>query len=285
MLDSNVFTACHFDRLYNSPIKRLQNAGRVDLVYSAVMLEETLRAHARPSTRKDLVDRWLPFILDTAPRLGDEITSIWQKELIQGDRSEAAFYMSRDKYDSTVAELQTISAHSDWPVLKAAEKDIHNDDLLKKARRAKSLAMREEARKKAEEAGVPKLGRENVGAVIERSTPLMEHIGPDLIERFVSPENWRDVSTRWASNKVAYPFFTEFVRNEVFREILFMTDHSVRVDSNAQADLDILTCLLHADALVTNETAFMRTAFDHLWRPRGKVIFTSAEFAEFLSRL
>lgn len=53
----------------------------------------------------------------------------------------------------------------------------------------------------------------------------------------------------------------------------------------AGADLDVMTHLLHADALVSNETRFMRTAFDDLWRPKGKIIFTSSEFAAFLLKL
>jgi hypothetical protein len=57
------------------------------------------------------------------------------------------------------------------------------------------------------------------------------------------------------------------------------------IDRNAQADLDLMTHLLCADALVTNETGFMRKAFEDLWRPQGKVIFTSPEFAEFIRKL
>jgi len=46
-----------------------------------------------------------------------------------------------------------------------------------------------------------------------------------------------------------------------------------------------MTHLLHADALVSNESGFLRRAFDDLWRPRWKVIFTSQEFADFIRKL
>lgn len=64
-----------------------------------------------------------------------------------------------------------------------------------------------------------------------------------------------------------------------------MEDQSSPIDVNAQPDLDLMTHLLSADALITNEKGFMRRAFDDLWRPRGKVLFTSEEFATFLRRL
>lgn len=57
------------------------------------------------------------------------------------------------------------------------------------------------------------------------------------------------------------------------------------IDLNAQADMDVMTHFLHADVLVSNETRFMRTAFDEVWRPKGKVLFTSPEFAAFIQKL
>ncbi len=58
-----------------------------------------------------------------------------------------------------------------------------------------------------------------------------------------------------------------------------------RIDLNAQADLDLMTHLLRADALVSNETGLLRNAFNDIWRPRGKVLFSSQEFADFIKKL
>ena len=57
------------------------------------------------------------------------------------------------------------------------------------------------------------------------------------------------------------------------------------LDLNAQADLDVMTHLLHADVLVFNEHGFMKEAFDDLWRPEGKVLMSSDDFVRHLSRL
>ena len=36
---------------------------------------------------------------------------------------------------------------------------------------------------------------------------------------------------------------------------------------------------------VSNEIKFLRTAFDHLWRARGKQLYTSEQFADLIERL
>jgi hypothetical protein len=285
VLDSNVFSAAHFDRLTDSPLRRLYKVGRVVPIYSAVMIEETLRSYASPKTRIDLLGSWLPFILETTPRLCDDLESIWHKELVQGCRSESAMYMRPSKYRSVVQELKHIPADGSWPVLRMAAIEIQSEWLRKKARRDNSLEMRAEVRKLAKEAGITKHVRHDVGLVSEERVRLMKMLGRSLIERFVSPNNWRSIANQWTRNTDSYPFFTQFVNNAIFQELLFITDHSVQVDANAQADLDILTCLIQADVVVTNESGFMRTAFEKIWRPRGKVMFTSDQFTEFLRRL
>jgi len=58
-----------------------------------------------------------------------------------------------------------------------------------------------------------------------------------------------------------------------------------KIDLNAQADRDLMTHLLRADALVSNETGLLRNAFNDIWRPRRKVLFTSQEFADFIKKV
>lgn len=46
-----------------------------------------------------------------------------------------------------------------------------------------------------------------------------------------------------------------------------------------------MTFLLDADAFVINEKAFAHRAFIDIWRPRGKVLLTSDEFAGLVRRM
>jgi len=57
------------------------------------------------------------------------------------------------------------------------------------------------------------------------------------------------------------------------------------LDLNAQADLDLMTHLLHADILLSNEQGFLKQAFDGLWKPKHRVLMTSEEFVRFLDKL
>ena len=43
-----------------------------------------------------------------------------------------------------------------------------------------------------------------------------------------------------------------------------MTQSNDKIDLNAQADLDLMTHLLHANALVSNEVGFLHQAFEYL---------------------
>ena len=42
--------------------------------------------------------------------------------------------------------------------------------------------------------------------------------------------------------------------------------------------------LLHAEVLVSNEKGFLRTAFDDIWKPRGKGLMTGLEFLQYLNK-
>ena len=99
-----------------------------------------------------------------------------------------------------------------------------------------------------------------------------DHVGRELIKAQVQCHNILEVACRWSRNKHDFPYFTTFVENMLYIAFYAMTRPRDRIDLNAQADLDLMTHLLHADALVSNEQGFLRKAFDDLWRPRGKVI-------------
>jgi len=114
---------------------------------------------------------------------------------------------------------------------------------------------------------------------------MIQFIGQEMIKRYVGTKNPLALTSIWKRNPERYPYFTQFAINIAFKEAHFMTQPNAPVDINAQSDLDIMTHLLRADVLVTNEKGFMRSAFDYLWRPQKKVIFTSAEFADFLRKI
>ena len=113
----------------------------------------------------------------------------------------------------------------------------------------------------------------------------LDRSGREFIEALVECRDPKAVANRWSRDKAAYPYFTTFVANMTYMGYCAATRPNDKIDLNAQADLDLMTHLLRADALVSNETGFLRNAFNEIWRPRGKVLFTSQEFATFIKKL
>lgn len=110
----------------------------------------------------------------------------------------------------------------------------------------------------------------------------LDRSGREFIEALVECRDPKAVAKRWARDKAAYSHFTAFVSNMTYLSYYAATRSNDRIDLNAQADLDLMTHLLRADALVSNETGFLRNAFNDIWRPCRKVLFTSKEFADFI---
>ena len=113
----------------------------------------------------------------------------------------------------------------------------------------------------------------------------LDHAGRAFLIAQVKCKNPAAVADRWAKDKSQYPYFTAFVMNMLYIAHNAMPRPGAPIDINAQADLDLMTHLLHADALISNETGFLRQPFEDLWRPRGKVLFGSQEFVNFLQKL
>jgi len=285
VFDTNVFSATHFDTIDNSPLRLLCRRGRVVPIYSGVFLEETLRSYASPTIRQDLLTRWLPFIIASALRFCDDLPSIWRRELLQGRGRDASIFMSAKVQENLLAHLANIPKDGTWDFFGETKMERDADVAKSIARRNNSKEMRKEVSSLLHNMGIQGAPSDALPLSAEVHAHLVVHLGYGLIQRYVTPKDWRAVGTRWARDRNSYPFFTQFAENAVYQEMRFMTDHTASIDLNAQADLDILTHLLRADALVTNETGFMRTAFEDLWRARRKTIFDSSEFAAFLRKL
>jgi len=90
---------------------------------------------------------------------------------------------------------------------------------------------------------------------------------------------------QWNQNPRRYPFYTSFVEGIAFFGFHSGVLHNEQVDTNAQADYEQLCYLNWADVFVSNDEGFFRSAFDALWKPRGKRLFTCEEFVSLAARL
>jgi len=284
VFDTNAFQRDTFDMLDVSPIRQLCRSGRVVPLYGHVFLEEMFRAYGNEAKRPDLVNRWLPFLADTAHRLCNDFLTIWHHELVRGlGRKTCIFMPTRDQL-KLLGRLRAIPADGSWRAWQSAQAEIAAENTKRTAQRDVSKSIRVEVADWRKAVNYhPK--RHGVTHFREFSSGELDRSGREFITALVSAYNSREVANRWSRTKQQYPYFTNFVVN-----MLYMTYHAAvhnndRIDENAQADLDLMTHLLHADILVSNETRFMRRAFTDLWEPRGKVLLTSEQFVDFLGKL
>lgn len=285
VFDTNVFTPVQFHLLSRSALKDLCKIGRVVPVYGHVFLEEMWRSYGNETKRVHLVEQWIPFLVDTANRFCEDFVTIWHRELVQGHGRKTNIYMRPLRQESLLAALRKVPIDGSWKAWHSAQKQLAEEEAKRAAQREISKEIRKEVAEKLQTVGYSK---KQHGGPVPFETFLAREVdlaGCDFIKALIKCYDPEEVASRWLRDKAAYPYFTMFVENMLYIGYYAATRPNDKIDLNAQADLDLITHLLQADALVSNETGFLRNAFDDIWRPRGKVIFTSQEFADFIKRL
>ena len=273
VLDSNVFSPDHFPTLATSRFLELVKNQRLAPVFPAVMMEETLRAYQSQS-RIQLLEEWLPLILETQAQFCVELPEIWRRELVLRKGSGASEFLARPHQRSLVQVLKALPADGSSALIAEALPVWLRGDEKRKQIRSTVVALRKRP--------LPKGPRP-----LDETLPQLQLAAARRLLTFVTPHKGvaRDLLVRWRQRKQDFPFFTQAVDDLVFQPMLPLLDHSAAVDHNARPDLEILVHLVRADVLVTNESRFMARAFDEIWKPRGKLRFTSKEFAAHLTLL
>ena len=260
-------------------MRELCRRGRIVPVYSGPFFEEVARAYMRAKVRETLLGQWLPFICETADRFHEDLPTIWHREVACGAGPKVSTYMKTRLQQEMIERIRALPADGSWEHISDTERERQLDANRLFAQREISKRMRAEVAAEVRERGLkgahPVIGRE-----VRRQ--LFSIIGRGMIERHLKCGNWQAVANRWERNLASYRYFTQFVANMAYKEALFLADPSAPIDINAQPDLDLMTFLLDADVFVTNEKRFARRAFVDIWKPRGKAIFTSEEFAKLL---
>ena len=283
VFDTNAFTPEHFDLLAEGPLLDLCKAGRITPIYGHVFLEETFRSYGMEKRRDDLVKKWIPFIGATVDRFCKDFIEIWHEELVQGRGRKTNIFMDMAMQEKLAARLAKVPLDGSWRAFHASKSDREIEDEKRTAQRETSKEIRQEVAdwKKSFGYDAKRHGQADFRRYIAME---IDRAGLGFIEAQVRCWNPRAVANRWMRDKEAYPFFTRFVANMLYISFCAATRPNDKIDINAQADLDLMTHLIHADAVVSNETGFLRSAFNDIWRPKGKVLFTSPEFAALIAK-
>lgn len=283
VFDTNVFTPSKFDLLEHSPMRKLCKSGRIVPIYGHIFLEETFRAYGAENKRQELIQRWIPFITETVYRFCDDFIGIWHKELVQGCGLKTNIFMDTRDQELLLSRLPKIPLDGSWRAWHDSKQARDVENSKRAAQREISKTIRNEIAdwRKAMNYQPKKHGISRFDKYLENE---IDYAGRQFLPALVKCKNPHAVANRWASAKMKYPYFTTFIINMLYIAHHAMTKPNDKIDLNAQADLDLMTHLLHADALVSNETGFLRQAFEDIWHPRGKVILTSEQFVDLIQK-
>lgn len=278
VFDTNAFSPQHFDQLEQSPMRKLCGRGTIIPIYGIVMIEETLRAYGHEAKRMELLQRWLPLIGDTVQRFCLDLPRIWHRELVQGRGLKTNIFMSTRLHQAFLLQMARIPPQGDWDAWLDSDAERRTEWERRKALREALSTIRQEV---AAEANAQGLNHNDFDWKNFRSKEI-DRVGREFLLLHLPCRRPSAVARKWSRTKSQYPYFTACIDNVLYSIAHAAAKPNARIDTNASADLDLMTHLLRADVLVSNEKGFLRSAFDDLWRPRGKVLFTSQEFVEFL---
>lgn len=283
VFDSNIFDIENFEVLEKSPLPDLFRKHRVVPVYGHVFIEETLRAYGAAGKRDFLANRWLPFIVDTCDSICNDFNGIFHEELVRGRGPHARRLMVHQDYERFKTQLPKIPLDGTWHGWHAtkAERDIENEKRAAQREISKEIRAEVSDWKKAVQYQPNKHGIPDFARYVQVE---IDDAGRAFVDSLIQAKDKAAVANRWSRDKSFYPYFTEFVFDMLYMGYYAMTKPNAPIDLNAQADLNIMAHLLHAEVLVSNEKGFLRTAFNELWRPRNKVLMTGPEFLQYLAK-
>jgi hypothetical protein len=113
----------------------------------------------------------------------------------------------------------------------------------------------------------------------------LDEYGTQIISRYVGRYDKPALVERWRRDKKRYPFLTSSLEGQLFSSWYAMVEHNKAIDANAHVDVEVLSCLNRADAIVTADTRFQKDAFDVLWHSKGKLLFSPDDFVKHLELL
>lgn len=284
VFDTNIFTPENFDALEGSPLRALFLRRRVLPVYSHIFVEETLRVYGSERKRDLLISKWLPFVISTCESICKDFSEIFHEEVICGRGARTRILLPRRQYERFKANLLNVPLDGTWTDWHESHVERECDNQKRSYQKNNSKIMRAEVSQ----------CKKTIGYRPDRhGLPDLKHYlqteliptGREFLPTQIPARNIGAVIDRWSRNPSFYPYFTTFIRDILYKEFHAMTKPSDRIDLNAQADLNLMSHLLNAEILVSNECGFIKTAFMDLWKDKGKVLMTGPEFLEYIERL
>ena len=289
IFDRSSFHGERFALLYSSNLRRLTAQRRVHVFHTPAFLDELIQSYgsrkAAASWREHL--KYAVRICNAGMFLPKD--AIWHSELVEARGAAAPHLLPPEEtheYSSFVGfqgallrTAETGDLSREWAETEPEREETRRKKtkqhaLFRGAREAVALALR---------------NRRPRGSL--RHYPFSEYRGSEFIRNgrslmsLVDKRRAKELADRWEANPDEYPYYTAFVEGFVYSQYYAAIEHNRRLDGNEQADYEQLAYLLWADVVVSDDQAFFRSAFDTLWKPRGKRMESAASFVDLLNTL
>lgn len=282
ILDRSAFHGGRFDAIKTSRLQEAVEKNRIEVILTPVFLNETLTAYgsAKPSAWRE----HLSFALEVSRgRIFLDRSDIFHEEIVMG-RGPLARCMMPDRAnrrlssrEALVRTLQEVAAGKsladEWTDTKEAR-----DEDFQKSKNQERISAEIRAEIKVKLGGSPNAGDLSQYPFEQMRKSEIKRAGRELMT-IVNRSRASEFAEVWARSPKRFPFYSAFVEGFLYNGYYAALEHYGRIDRNAQADYEQLAYLTWADVMVSNDTRFMRSAFDTLWRPRGKRFETAESFA------
>jgi hypothetical protein len=256
----------------------------ITVIHTPVFLEETISNYASDRSTNAPWRGHLSFAVDICN--GGYFLSkgdIWHSELVEGrgqfavhvlPERETRRYRSRsDLIRNLRAVAETGDLAAEWDASALEREDTHRK---KQAQRETFRTMRNEVSAAIRERRLTGALSAYSFAQFRQATFLQTG---RVLMGIVDERRRGQLAELWSAHPHRYPYYSAFVEGMVYAAYYATAEHAAPLDTNAQADYEQLAYLVWADVIVSDDTRFMRHAFQAVWKPRGKKLLTAAEFA------
>jgi hypothetical protein len=120
--------------------------------------------------------------------------------------------------------------------------------------------------------------REYHQSLFVEAASLLIHRPPELSIKLAALDQPEAKFDAWKRDRAKFPHFTAFVGFLIYSLYDAERNQNSRLDRNWQGDTEQLCFLVDVDAMVSSDRGFMKQAFEALWQPSQKRLFTPEEF-------
>ena len=269
LFDRSIFHKDGFTRLKASTLTSKLEARKAQVVYTPLFIEETLLfASINPSL---FAAQWNYIVGINESKWFKFTNEILALEL--GNRAVGRKYYLRTKED--IARIvANVPAYTGGEIpsdqLSEASKEIEDNNLIRDKLRERVLQMRKKYPQQPF----------RYEDVVAQSTEW--YIEQGLMKWHTNSAGYLNY---WRNNRSKCRFTESHVRAALAVFFLPLANHQLKIDRNDKHDAEQLAFMKWGDIFVSDDTRFMKQAFDLLYASSGKQFMNSAQFLEFLHSL